>query len=143
MPLQPSSPSSQSSGAMEFRTQKISFRDQYGQTVVIKAEIADTEALRERGLMFRKKLDADAGMLFVFEREQRMSFWMKNTLIPLYILFFDTEGNLVSTTVMQPCKKDPCPTYPSAGPAKYALEVSPAFTTRIWNEGKLDITTIR
>ncbi len=111
--------------------------------MVINAEIADTEALRERGMMFRTSLDPGAGMLFVFETEQRMSFWMKNTLIPLYMLFFDADGNLVSTTVMKPCQQDPCPTYPSAGPAKYALEVSPALTKTIWNQGKLDITTLR
>ena len=66
-------------------------------------------------------------MLFIFSAPQQLSFWMKNTLIPLDILYFDSEGNFVSSSTMEPCTKDPCATYPSAGPAQYALEVNAGF----------------
>jgi hypothetical protein len=63
-------------------------------------------------------------MLFVFEEEKPLAFWMKNTLIPLDVLYFNTEGWFVSVDTMPPCTKDPCPQYPSAGPARYALEMN-------------------
>lgn len=95
-------------------------------------EMALTEPQREHGLMFRKKLGPYEGMLFDFYHEQKVSFWMKNTLIPLDILYFDGERKLVSAQVdVQPCKADPCPVYPSAGPARYVLELSAGTAARI------------
>ena len=95
--------------------------------VPVYVEVADTEAARERGLMYREHMDDDAGMLFLFPDAAPLNFWMKNTLIPLDILFFDAEWNLVSTATMTPCVADPCALYPSEGPAKYALEVNAGF----------------
>lgn len=66
-------------------------------------------------------------MLFVSPTEEEQSFWMKNTLIPLDILFFTSSGDFVSSTTMFPCKEDPCPTYVSTGPARFALEVNAGF----------------
>lgn len=95
--------------------------------VKINAQIADTEEKREHGLMFVKSLPPNSGMLFVFEDEQPRSFWMKNTLIPLSIGFFNSQGVLVDEQEMKPTEslmdRRP-PIYPSAAPAALALEMN-------------------
>ena len=89
-------------------------------------EIADDDAERARGLMFRDALAPDAGMLFLHEREQPLAYWMKNTRIALDILYFDEARRLVSQQRdVPPCTLgDRCPPYPSATPAKYVLELN-------------------
>lgn len=87
-------------------------------------EIVADEASRERGLMMRTELPADHSMLFVFPDVELRWFWMKNTLIPLDILYFDASRKLVSMQLdVPPCKADPCPSYPSDAPARYVLEL--------------------
>lgn len=86
-------------------------------------EVADDASERARGLMFREHLAEDAGMLFVFAEEQPLAFWMKNTFIPLDILYIAANGSIVSWTTMTPCEVEPCKSYPSLALAKYALEV--------------------
>lgn len=88
-------------------------------------EIAETEQQRERGLMFRDSLAPDSGMLFVHESEQPLSYWMKNTRIPLDILYFDQQRQLVSVATAPPCSLgNACPPFPSEGPARYVLELN-------------------
>jgi len=87
-------------------------------------EIADDDEERRLGLMNRTELSLDDGMLFVFPDEQPRRFWMKDTLIPLDILYLDSTLTVVSLVEgMRPCTGDPCSTYPSVKPASYALEL--------------------
>jgi uncharacterized membrane protein (UPF0127 family) len=99
--------------------------------ISIKVEVADTDLKRERGLMFRKKLGENDGMLFVFDDEKYVTFWMKNTLIPLDIIFISSNGtiNEIKENV-QPCLADPCELYPSVNPSKYVLEVNANFSKK-------------
>jgi hypothetical protein len=87
----------------------------------IKAEVVRTEPEKARGLMFRQKLGRDEGMLFVYEKEERLSFWMKNTPLPLSIAFLDKNGVIVDIQDMLPFSLQ---THVSAFPAQYALEVN-------------------
>lgn len=97
------------------------------QTVSVKVEVADSAKERTKGLMNRESLDKGTGMLFVFPEPQMLSFWMKNTKIPLEILFFDPSGSFVNVYTMKPCAQDPCEAYTSEALSQYALEVSPGF----------------
>ena len=94
----------------------------------IKAEVARTEKEKARGLMFRERMGKDEGMLFVYEREGRLSFWMKNTRLPLSIAFIDKGGRIVDIQDMEPFN---LATHTSAYPARYALEMN-----RGWFAGK-------
>jgi len=87
----------------------------------IKVEVARTEKEQERGLMFRERMGKDEGMLFVYEREERLSFWMKNTRLPLSIAFIDKGGKIVDIQDMEPFSLE---THTSAYPARYALEMN-------------------
>jgi uncharacterized protein len=96
--------------------------------VRVQAEIVDTPETIERGLMFRKSLGANEGMLFVFEESGFHTFWMKNTLIPLDIIWIDERWRVISLAEsVPPCRADPCPTYPPAGDARYVVEVAAGF----------------
>lgn len=90
----------------------------------ITAELAVTPPERERGLMFRERLEPDQGMLFVFEEEDLYSFWMKNTLIPLDIIWLNSHRQIVHIEKnVPPCTHDPCPGYMPRQPALYVLEL--------------------
>lgn len=88
-------------------------------------EVAETREQQALGLMFRENMPDDHGMVFVFPVETMRSFWMKNTKIPLDIFYFDANLKLVSVSRnAPPCRSARCPGYPSAGPAKYVLELN-------------------
>ncbi|HEX2695149.1 MAG TPA: DUF192 domain-containing protein [Acidobacteriota bacterium] len=90
----------------------------------IMAELAVTDAERARGLMFRERIQPDQGMLFVFEEEGLHSFWMKNTLVPLDILWLGRDRRIVHIAAdVPPCKADPCPAYGPDIPASFVLEL--------------------
>jgi uncharacterized membrane protein (UPF0127 family) len=95
-----------------------------GERVPVQVEIADTPDERLTGLMGRPALAADTGMLFIFDQEQMLSFWMKDTLIPLSIAYINAEGRIVDIQDMQPLDET---SHPSAEPAQYALEVNQGF----------------
>jgi len=96
----------------------------------INVEIADDNQKRINGLMFREKLNENDGMLFVFVNEEYQTFWMKNTLIPLDIIFIDKNFKIINIENAVPCKQEPCALYRSAKPAEYVLEVNENFTIR-------------
>jgi uncharacterized membrane protein (UPF0127 family) len=87
-------------------------------------ELAHTEMARAMGLMHRRHLGRGMGMLFVFPDSDYRSFWMKNTLIELDIIYIDTDKRVAHIEAhVPPCKADPCPSYPSSRPARYVLEL--------------------
>jgi len=95
-------------------------------------EIADTREKQALGLMFRDEMPADEGMLFIFLNEAPRSFWMKNTRIPLDIMYFDKDLKLVSISAdTPPCRVSRCPSYPSIAPAKYVLELNAGVASEL------------
>ena len=94
-------------------------------------EVADTDAQRQRGLMGRTSLGTSEGMVFLFgdvsDGPVTSEFWMKDTLIPLSVAFWDQQGRIVGIQDMAPCAQDPCPTYGSPKPYIGALEVNAGF----------------
>ncbi len=92
--------------------------------VMFKVELAKTASEQAKGLMYRAELPEENGLLFVFEKDTPRTFWMKNTLIPLDMVFIDSELNVVEVKAnVQPCKEDPCAQYKSV-PARYVLEIN-------------------
>ena len=87
----------------------------------LKVELALQEEQRMQGLMYRKALGKDDGMLFVFDEPAYHSMWMKNTLIPLSVAFIDANGRILNILDMQPQTLD---THTAAGPARYAIETN-------------------
>jgi uncharacterized membrane protein (UPF0127 family) len=85
------------------------------------AEVAHTDPARTQGLMHRRILPEDRGMLFVFSGVARHAMWMMNTYIPLSVAFIDESGTIINIEDMKPHTQD---THPAAKPAKYALEVN-------------------
>ncbi|TWT18221.1 DUF192 domain-containing protein [Luteimonas marina] len=96
-------------------------------------EVADDDAERARGLMFRNELPRGHGMLFIHDREEPQAYWMKNTRIALDILYFDDALTLVSQQRdVPPCSAgNACPSYPSNVPARYVLELNAGEAARL------------
>jgi uncharacterized protein len=85
-------------------------------------EVADNRAAWDKGLMGVRSLAADQGMAFVFPQPVTYGFWMKDTLIPLDIAFWDASGRVIDVQHMVPCTADPCPIYYAAAPYTAAVE---------------------
>jgi uncharacterized protein len=101
---------------------------QFENNAVLDIEVADEESEKKQGLMYRKSLDYNKGMIFIYEQENILNFWMKNTLIPLDIIFLDSNKSIISITKnMNPCKEDPCKIYSSKMPARYAIETNSGY----------------
>ncbi|MDV3467648.1 DUF192 domain-containing protein [Stenotrophomonas sp. C3(2023)] len=98
-----------------------------------KVELAQDDATRARGLMFRDSMPADHGMLFIHDRQEMQAYWMKNTRLALDILYFDDARRLVSQQRdVPPCSAgDRCPPYPSSAPARYVLELNAGQAEKI------------
>ena len=95
-------------------------------------EVAESADKQQLGLMFRDSMPRDQGMLFIFSGEAMRSFWMKNTRIPLDIIYFDKELRLVNAVKRaKPCRTPQCPGYPSTGPAMYVLELNGGLTEEL------------
>ncbi len=99
---------------------------------VFGVEVVETNLERAKGLMSRLYLAPDRGMVFAYDREQLLNFWMKNTLLSLDIVFLDAQKKVVSIQRNAlPCKADPCWLYPSGAPAQYILELNAGMADRI------------
>jgi len=98
-------------------------------TVPVRVEVARTDSERERGLMYRNHMDPDAGMLFVFDRDAQLTFWMKNTFIPLDMIFIDRDRHVVGI-VENAVPETETPRRVS-GDSRYVLEVGGGLT-RQW-----------
>ena len=96
--------------------------------ITVNVEVADTPQKQSQGLMFRENLKWDHGMLFIFDSESVLSFWMKDTLIPLDMIFVDETFRIINIIDNAlPCKIEPCPDHSSEKPVKYVLEVNAGF----------------
>ncbi len=93
-----------------------------GEKIIV--ELARTDNERQEGLMHRDKLCDDCGMLFIFNEESRHDFWMKNTKIPLDMIFIDSDLKIVDILYAEPCAEDPCKSYVSNKNALYILETN-------------------
>jgi uncharacterized membrane protein (UPF0127 family) len=113
-------------------TKRLTITNPDGSSVSVDAEIADNLTTRAKGLMGRKSLGENEGMLFVFERTGRYPFWMLNTSIALDAIYIDENGTVVDIIQMAPCGLNilDCPRYAPKADAKYVLEVNQGFAER-------------
>ena len=107
----------------------ISDEDNYTTGIPVYVDVANDPKEQSKGLMFRKSMEWNTGMLFVNDDVKYLAFWMKNTYIPLDMIFVDKDLRIVDIKEdVQPClQEDICPSYPSKQPAKYVLEVNAGF----------------
>jgi hypothetical protein len=97
----------------------------------LQIEQAESLAHQAKGLMYREKLDENAGMLFIFSNEAKRTFWMKNTYIPLDLIYISKDKKIVEIKEnLEPCRENDCPTYASTIKAQYVLEVNAGFVQK-------------
>jgi uncharacterized protein len=98
---------------------------------VYRIELALTPEDQAQGLMYRESLPAQTGMLFVFDAPGEHHFWMKNTMIPLDMIWLDDAGKVLFVSAdTPPCKADPCATYGPSAPARQVLEIAGGMAAR-------------
>jgi uncharacterized membrane protein (UPF0127 family) len=114
-------------GKIKFEKSELSIQTAVSGTVRMEIELARTDKQHAQGLMNRKKLDDGKGMLFVFDRDQIMSFWMKNTIIPLSIAFIASDGRILEIYDMKPLDTS---IVRSVRYARYALETPQGWFSR-------------
>ncbi len=126
----------------KLETRDLSILKADGTSVNVSAEIAVTDEERAQGLMYREELSSGEGMLFVFDRDQIMSFWMKNTIIPLSIAYISSDGIILEIHDMRPQSEAPIM---SSRSARYALEVPQGWyeSAGIKTGDKLSLENIR
>ncbi len=113
-------------------------------TVSAKAEVADTPALQQRGLMFRQALEENHGMVFVFGKPERYCMWMKNTPLALSVAFIDLQGRIVNIEPMEPFTET---SHCARRPVAYALEMEKGWFRKkgwgweTWLKGFPGLTT--
>jgi uncharacterized membrane protein (UPF0127 family) len=113
--------------APRFDQEELLIRRAGGEPVQIRVEVARTDKERAQGLMNRKSLDEGRGMLFVFDRDQILNFWMKNTTIPLSIAFIARDGRILEIRDLRPLDES---SVRSGRSARYALEVPRGWFSR-------------
>jgi len=115
-------------GIMEIkREKKVCFNDN-----CFYVELAETSGEKSQGLMYRENLAENRGMLFIFDQEGPYSFWMKNTLIPLDIIWLDENKEVVFIVKnAQPCKQEICPSIKPDNEAKYVLEINAGLSDKL------------
>ena len=112
-----------------FRLHKVNLVTQRGDVYHLKVEIAEKMRQRQKGLMFRKRLNVGKGMLFVYSKPVIPHFWMKNTLIPLDMIFIGADLKVKHIhEKVPPCKTEICPTYSTSMPVQYVLEVPGGYS---------------
>jgi uncharacterized membrane protein (UPF0127 family) len=104
-------------------------------------QLARTEAEKQRGLMGVTSLTNEEGMLFIWDEENIYPFWMKDTLLPLDIIWIGTNGTIVEAVTAFPCEGDPCTVYTPRGNSQYVLEIN-AGLMRQWGVRIGDNVTI-
>ena len=117
------------SASETFPTGRLTIETASGGKYGFAIEIAQTPRQMAQGLMFREQLAPDAGMLFILPATQTMSMWMKNTLIPLDMVFIDTDGRIVN--IHERAVPQSLDTISSAGPVKGVLEIGGGMASKL------------
>ena len=137
----PATPEARSTSSPGSFTTARALIDTGDDSVLLTVEVADDDEERARGLMGRGSLPEDHGMVFIYFEEHAGGFWMKDTLIPLSIAFFDRRGEILSILDMDPCEADPCDIYNPGVSYAGALEVNQGMFDE-WDVQEGDSITI-
>jgi uncharacterized protein len=109
---------------------ELSFLNGNGNTISqIDVEVADDDSQRQRGLMFRDKMEENQGMIFLFDKEAPQAFWMHNTILPLDIIYINSKMEIVH--IAKNAKPFDDTSLPSVKPAQYVVEVNGGYTTKL------------